>query len=271
MSDETPTTEVVDATADLDDAVAAASSALRAGELAVLPTDTVYGVAADAFNPGATMKVFDAKRRQRRFPLPVLIRSPKQLMGLVPEVSDAAENLMAAYWPGPLTIVVRTDPNLAWDLGRNEDTVAVRMPMDDVTLAVIRSVGPLAVTSANLSGQPAATTARLARGQLGDKVRVYVDAGRRADSQPSTIVDLTRREPKILRSGPLDDDQVLRVARGELAPHLATSPGQAVDKPVSPGGPAETTPSDRSASADDATADDATADDATADDAPTTT
>lgn len=239
MTDQTSV--VLDATEDRDDAVAEAADALRDGRLVVVPTDTVYGVTADAFNPTATAAVFAAKRRQRRFPLPVLIRSPKQLMGLVTEVPEVAERLMAAYWPGPLTLVVTTDPNLAWDLGNNEGTVAVRMPMDDITLDLIRAVGPLATTSANLSGNAAATTVDLAKSQLGDEVAVYLDGGKRMETKPSTIVDLTRDEPAILRTGPLPDDEVLAVARGELEPHLASAPAPR-HKPVSPGGPAEVTP-----------------------------
>lgn len=207
---------------DQRDVIEAAAEALRAGRLVVLPTDTVYGVAADAFNPTGTAAVFEAKRRARTFPLPVLIRSPKQLLGLVTKVPPAADRLMSAYWPGSLTIVVACDPNLSWDLGRNEGTVAVRMPFDDVTLDIIRSVGPLAVTSANLSGQPAARDVEAARHQLGNAVEVYVDAGPRRGQQPSTIVDLTRAEPHILREGTLPSDEVLRVARGELDPMEAT-------------------------------------------------
>jgi len=211
--------ELVDARTDLDAAVLAAVTALRGGELVAVPTDTVYGVAADAFNAMGTSAIFVAKRRDRRAPLPVLVRSPKQLMGLVTTVPEEANRLMAAYWPGPLTIVVRSEPHLAWDLGDSQGTVAVRMPFDDVTLEIIRAVGPLAVTSANLSGNPAATSAQLARTQLGDAVAVYVDGGPRTDTTPSTIVDLTRARPMILRSGPLDDEEVLAVARGDIPAH----------------------------------------------------
>lgn len=213
---ESPTT--VDADADRDAAVERAAAALRAGRLVVLPTDTVYGVAADAFSRTGTDRVFAAKKRSRSFPLPVLIRSPKQLLGLVTGIPEAAEALMAAYWPGALTIVVHADPNLQWDLGDNRGTVAVRMPFDEVTLAIIRAIGPLAVTSANLSGQPPATDAAAARRALGDEVAVYVDDGPRRGASPSTIVDLTRAEPHVLRAGGLPGEEVLAVARGELAP-----------------------------------------------------
>lgn len=195
-----------------------AASVLRAGELVVMPTDTVYGLAADAFDPAGTDRIFAAKGRDESLPLPVLIRSPKQLLGLVAEVPDEADRLMAAFWPGPLTIVVAHDPNLQWFLGDNRGTVAVRMPADDTALDLIRAVGPLAVTSANRSGQPAATTIEQAREQLGDDVTLWIDGGTRADTQPSTIVDLTRSHPHVLRAGPLDADHVLGVASGTIDP-----------------------------------------------------
>lgn len=208
--------ELVDASGEARaDAVARAAAALRAGQLVVMPTDTLYGIAADAFQAAATRKVFRAKRRSRTFPLPVLVRSPKQLAGLVTVVPEAAEALMAAYWPGPLTIVVPADPNLMWDLGENQGTVAVRMPLDDVALAIIREVGPLALTSANLAGQPPAPTAEEARRQFAEAVALYVDDGPRRSRDPSTVVDLTREEPHVLREGLLPADAVLAVARGE--------------------------------------------------------
>lgn len=245
--------DIVDARTSQAEAVAAAVGALRGGHLVVVPTDTVYGVAADAFNPAASRAVFTAKRRDRSAPLPVLVRSPKQVMGLVTTVEESLERLMAAWWPGPLTIVVRAEPNLAWDLGDNDGTVAVRMPFDDITLAVIREIGPLAVTSANLSGNPPATTAAMARVQLGEAVKVIVDGGARRNTIPSTMVDLTRRKPAILRAGPLDSDEVLAVATGDLAPHEATpwTPPEVTSRPAVP----EAGPHDsRSGAGSDATA-----------------
>ena len=212
--------DVVDATGqDRTGAVQAAATALRSGDLVVLPTDTVYGVAADAFDHDGTARIFRAKDRSRAFPLPVLVRSPKQVIGLVTRVPETAERLMAAYWPGPLTLVVASDANLTWDLGEAEGTVAVRMPLDQVTLDVIREVGPLAVTSANRSGRPPARTVAEAQQSLGESVAVYVDGGSRTDTAPSTIVDLTRAEPHVLREGSVPTDEVLGVARGEIAPH----------------------------------------------------
>ncbi len=207
---------VVDAAGDnRPEAVAQTAEALRQGQLAVIPTDTVYGVAADAFNPEATAAVFAAKQRSRKHPLPILIHSPKQLPGLVGAVPPAAERLMAAYWPGALTLVVPATPDLQWDIGDNEGTVAVRMPLDDVTLEVIRQVGPLAVTSANRSGEPPATGVQEARMALGGEVALYLDDGPRTDRRPSTIVDLTRAEPFLIRDGDLPPDEVMATARGE--------------------------------------------------------
>lgn len=217
--------EILDATGDdRTDVVERAAAALRAGDLVVLPTDTLYGIAADAFSKLGTRRVFEAKRRSRRFPMSVLVRSPKQVNGLVTKVPEAAEHLMAAYWPGALTIMVNADPNLMWDLGDNEGTVGLRMPFDDVALELIRAVGPLAVTSANLSGQPPAPDVTKAEQQLGSSVAYYLDGGPRRTSQPSTIVDLTRGEPHILREGALPGEEVLAVARGELDPMEASAP-----------------------------------------------
>lgn len=217
---------ILDVAADRAAALERAADVLRGGKIVVVPTDTVYGVAADAFNTTGTRRIFGAKRRSRRFPLPVLVRSPKQLLGLCPEVPETVERLMAAYWPGPLTIVVKADPGLQWDLGDNRGTLSVRMPLDDLTLDLIREVGPLAVTSANLSGQPAATTAADAHQQLGDLVEVYLDDGDRGDTQVSTIVDVTRDEPEVLRDGPLHGPDVVAVARGELDPLEAAARAQ---------------------------------------------
>lgn len=217
---------IVDVTEDREVAIERAAEVLRDGKIVVLPTDTVYGVAADAFNTTGTRRIFGAKRRSRRFPLPVLVRTPKQLLGLCSSVPAAADHLMAAYWPGPLTIIVQADPGLQWDLGDNRGTVAVRMPLDDLTLDLIREVGPIAATSANLSGQPAATTATDAHLQLGDLVELYLDDGERGDLTPSTIVDVTRAEPEVLREGPLPSEDVLAVARGELDPLEAAARAQ---------------------------------------------
>lgn len=224
------------------DGLARASEMLRSGRLVVVPTDTVYGIAADAFDADATGRIFAAKDRSRAFPLPVLIRSQKQLPALTSRADEILDRLVAAFWPGPLTIVLPAQAGLRWDIGRNDGTVAVRMPLDPVTLELIRTVGPLAVTSANLSGHPPAQDAAAARAQLGDRIEVYLDAGRREGGVPSTIVDITRREPKVLREGVLPATQVLAIARGEVDPFaIGQEPaadgdagGDASDGPATP-------------------------------------
>lgn len=205
------------------DGLARASELLRSGRLAVVPTDTVYGVAADAFDADATGRIFAAKDRSRTAPLPVMIRSQKQLPALTSRSDEVLDRLVAAFWPGALTIVLPAQAGLRWDIGRNDGTVAVRMPLDPVTLEVIRTVGPLAVTSANRSGHPPAQSVPEAQAQLGDAVDIYLDDGRREGGVPSTIVDVTRREPRILREGVLPATQVLAIARGEVDP-FATGP-----------------------------------------------
>ncbi|WP_083441442.1 L-threonylcarbamoyladenylate synthase [Nitriliruptor alkaliphilus] len=217
--------EILDVTGDdRDVAIGLAATALREALLVVMPTDTVYGVAADAFDPEATARIFAAKERARAHPLPVLVRSQKQLPALTPLVSDVLDRLVAAYWPGPLTIVVPAQPQLRWDLGRNDGTVAVRMPLDEVALDLIRAVGPLAVTSANRSGRTPAATARDAHDQLQDAVEVYLDDGPRDPALRSTIVDVTRSTPHVLREGVVPAAEVLAVATGELDPFAVPLP-----------------------------------------------
>ncbi|MHB8339720.1 MAG: L-threonylcarbamoyladenylate synthase [Mycobacteriales bacterium] len=183
--------------ADLD----AAEAALRRGELVVLPTDTVYGLAADAFNPSAVRALLAAKRRSRDTPVPVLVGSWQTIEGLTPGVPAAATELIHAFWPGGLTLIVRQAPSLAWDLGETAGTVAVRMPLHPVALDLLRRTGPLAVSSANRSGVAPATTVEEARAQLGLAVSVYLDGGSCGDPVPSTIVDLTVTPPRLLRAG----------------------------------------------------------------------
>ncbi|WP_349880580.1 L-threonylcarbamoyladenylate synthase [Micromonospora sp. HUAS YX12] len=186
--------------ADRDRGIAAAIEAVKNGELVVLPTDTVYGIGADAFTPYAVKALADTKGGARQAP-PVLIGSRHTLDGLVFSLPGAARDLVEAFWPGALTIVVEHSPSLAWDLGDNSGTVAVRMPLHPVALEVLRETGPMAVASANKIGQPAALTAEEARDQLGYGVRAYLEAGPAVDPVPSTIVDLTGDVPRVLREG----------------------------------------------------------------------
>jgi L-threonylcarbamoyladenylate synthase len=192
----------------------AAAAALSRGDLVLLPTDTVYGVAADAFTPTAVTKLLAAKNRGRSMPVPVLIGEASTLAGLVTTVPPVAHDLAEAFWPGGLTLVVEHAPSLAWDLGDAEGTVAVRLPDDDLTRELLRRTGPLAVSSANRSGRPAATTAEQADYQLGDHAAVVLDGGPRESSAASTIVDCTAPTPRVLRIGAIDVDRLREVVPG---------------------------------------------------------
>ncbi|MGY1811975.1 L-threonylcarbamoyladenylate synthase [Blastococcus sp. SYSU D00820] len=189
----------------------AAAAAIGRGELVLLPTDTVYGVAADAFTPAAVTRLLAAKNRGRTMPVPVLIGEASTLAGLVVDVPAAANRLAEAFWPGGLTLVMEHAPSLAWDLGDAEGTVAVRLPDDELTRDLLRRTGPLAVSSANRSGRPAATTAADAAAQLGEHAAVVLDGGPRADSAASTIVDCTAPTPRVLRVGAIPVERLREV------------------------------------------------------------
>lgn len=189
----------------------AAAAAIDRGELVLLPTDTVYGVAVDAFSPLAVTGLLAAKNRGRAMPVPVLIGEAATLAGLVLQVPPVAQDLAAAFWPGGLTLVLEHAPSLAWDLGDAEGTVAVRLPDDDLARELLRRTGPLAVSSANRSGRPAATTAQEAVEQLGEHAAVALDGGPRASSAASTIVDCTGPAPRVLRVGAIPVDRLREV------------------------------------------------------------
>lgn len=198
----------LDVTADATEGVAAAVAALRRGDLAVLPTDTVYGVAADAFSPPAVERLLQAKGRGRDLPVPVLVGAWRSIDGLAEHVDERLRRLVETYWPGPLTLIVRAAPTLAWDLGQTRGTVAVRMPLHPVALAVLEQTGPLAVSSANRTGQPPATTAAEALDQLGTSVAVYLESGPVGQGVASSIVDLTGDRPVLRRAGALAVDEL---------------------------------------------------------------
>jgi L-threonylcarbamoyladenylate synthase len=188
-----------------------AEAALRRGELVVMPTDTVYGIAAEAFDPVAVELLLKAKGRGRDMPPPVLVGTVRAAMALVMDLADTGKDLIDEFWPGGLTIVCRSSPTLVWDLGETKGTVAVRMPLHPVALDLLKRTGPLAVSSANASGRPAATTADEAMDQLGDAVAVYLDGGPCADDVPSTIVDLTGSVPRLLRQGVISVERLREV------------------------------------------------------------
>lgn len=193
-------------------AVAEAAQAVREGRLVVLPTDTVYGVGADAFDVAAVAALLAAKGRGRQMPPPVLVPNLRTVDGLATDVPDYAKALMARFWPGPLTLILRAQASLLWDLGETNGTVGLRMPDDPVALALLERTGPLAVSSANATGQPAATTVAEAAAMLGAAVRVYLDAGPSRGGLASTIVDCTGDAPRVLRQGGVSEDDVHRVA-----------------------------------------------------------
>ncbi|MDN5763219.1 MAG: threonylcarbamoyl-AMP synthase [Microlunatus sp.] len=199
-------------------AEADARTAIVAGECIVLPTDTVYGIGADAFNAAAVQRLLDIKVRGRDMPPPVLIAEPTLIRALATDIPDEARQLVAAHWPGPLTIILKRQPSLKMDLGDTEGTVALRVPDHELARDILRATGPMAVSSANVSGLPAALTCDDAVGQLGASVAVYLDVGRLGeDGQPaSTIVDFTQADHgQVLRRGALSA-AVLR----EISPDL---------------------------------------------------
>ena len=211
-----------------------ARQAIGRGDLVVLPTDTVYGVGADAFSPAAVAKLLAAKGRTRQAPPPVLVSGVNTLRALVQEVPEAVERLTEAFWPGGLTIVLPSQPSLAWDLGETHGTVAVRMPANRYTLELLHETGPLAVSSANLTGYPAAVTLSQAHDMLGTSVAVYLDDGPSDTGISSTIIDATglvgpedqRRPVRVLREGAISRAE-LRAELGDLREPDPPSPEDA--------------------------------------------
>lgn len=191
--------------------IASAVTALKGGRLVVMPTDTVYGIGADAFDTAAVAALLSAKGRGRDMPVGVLVGSWHTIEGLVYTMPRGARDLIRAFWPGALSLVVTQAPSLQWDLGDARGTVMLRMPLHPVAIELLREVGPMAVSSANVSGRPAAVTAGDARDQLGDLVDVYLDAGPSEQGAASTIIDLTGDGPRILRPGPVSAQRIAEV------------------------------------------------------------
>lgn len=168
-----------------------AKVALGRTELVVLPTDTVYGIAANAFSPEAVQALLDAKGRGRQSPPPVLVTGLNQARALVDSIPDAAIKLAETFWPGALTMIFKAQPSIDWDLGETRGSVALRVPDHKIALALIEETGPLAVSSANLTGQPAAITCQQAFDYLQESVAVYLDSGSSPKGEASTILDMT--------------------------------------------------------------------------------
>ena len=202
-----------------------ARAAIGRGELVVVPTDTVYGLAADAFQPEAVARLLAAKGRGRQSPPPVLIPGIPTLDALAEEVPDEVRALVAEFWPGGLTVILPARTLLAWDLGETRGTVALRMPAHPLALEILSETGPLAVSSANLTGERAAMNAREAESMLGDSVAVYLDAGTvgydaAEAGTGSTIVDATgllapEGKLRIVRHGVISDEEIIRVVGEE--------------------------------------------------------
>jgi L-threonylcarbamoyladenylate synthase len=199
------------------DGLAAAARTARAGRLVVFPTDTVYGLGCDAFSGSAVRNLLSAKNRGPDTPVPVLVGSWSTIDGLVMGVPKVARDLVEAFWPGGLSLVLTHAPSLAWDLGATKGTVTLRMPQHPVALELLRDVGPMAVSSANVASQAVATTVAGVEEQLGDAVGVYLDGGEMPGEPTSTVVDLTGDTPRVLRAGAVSVEALSSVIGQEPA------------------------------------------------------
>jgi L-threonylcarbamoyladenylate synthase len=194
-----------------------AKLAIGRGELIVLPTDTVYGIGADAFNAKAVQSLLDSKGRGRSTPPPVLIGDASALDALAVDIPDVARTLTEKFWPGPLTLVLHAQPSLTWDLGETKGTVGLRIPASQEAIALLKETGPMAVSSANLHGEPSATNAEQAFDYFGESIPVYLNAGESSVGVASTILDLTNAQNKvirILRQGALRQSEIEPYAEG---------------------------------------------------------
>ncbi|HEY3501462.1 MAG TPA: L-threonylcarbamoyladenylate synthase [Actinocatenispora sp.] len=202
--------------------LAAAVDTIRSGGLIVLPTDTVYGIGADAFVPAAVRDLLAAKGRGRHMPPPVLVGDVDQLAELAPAAPPVAAELAAAYWPGGLTVIVPHAPGLTWDLGDTDGTVGVRMPADALAVDLLRRTGPLAVSSANLTGTAPAETAADAVRAFGTTVTTYLETGPCPGGVPSTVVSLVGDRPRLVRAGAVPADR-LRTLLPDLVESSSTA------------------------------------------------
>ena len=191
-----------------ESALEAAALAVRRGGLVVFPTDTVYGIAADAFDADAVRDLLAAKGRGRDMPPPVLISAATTADALALALPGYARALTEHFWPGPLTIVGKQQPSLQWDLGDTRGTVAIRMPDHPLALELLERTGPLAVTSVNVTGQPPAADAEQAEEMMGEHVSVILDAGASGGGEASTIIDVTGVRGRVLRRGALSLEEL---------------------------------------------------------------
>ncbi|MFY9331356.1 MAG: L-threonylcarbamoyladenylate synthase [Candidatus Nanopelagicales bacterium] len=208
----------VRAGADRERGIVAATAAIRRGNLVVIPTETSYAVAGDAFTPAALEKIRKVKGRGDDLPLPVLVASARMAQGIVTSLSDSARDLIDAFWPGPLTVLAEQQPTLAWSMPGN--AVSVRMPIHPLALELISRAGPVVATAANVAGAPPPRTAAQAQAQLGDDIAVYLDAGPRAALTASCVVDVTVSPPVLLRPGPYETALLQQVCPDLVLPDL---------------------------------------------------
>ncbi len=198
--------------ADQNESITRAIQALQAGELVAFPTDTVYGIGALVQDPQRIEQLYQVKGRAAEKAIPVLLGEPDELSQVTLEVGAVALRLAETFWPGPLTLVVPKHPTLP-DILSRYPTIGVRMPNHRVTLALLQGTGPLAVTSANLSGAESPTTAQAVMRQLAGRIALILDGGSTPGGQPSTVVDCTTPELEILRQGPITLEQILAALR----------------------------------------------------------
>jgi L-threonylcarbamoyladenylate synthase len=199
--------------------ITAGREAISASSLVVMPTDTVYGIAGDAFTPTAVRRLLRAKGRGRNMPVPVLINSADTIRALATNIGENARDLAEAFWPGGLTLILRQQPSLQWDIGDSRGTVALRVPDHEDAILFLTATGPLAVSSANTTGSPPAVTVAETQEMLGERVEVYLDAGPTAGAVPSTIVDATGGALRVVRIGVISLAQLREVDPDIEAPH----------------------------------------------------
>ena len=229
---------------ELAPAYRAAVDAIEAGDLVVLPTDTVYGIAADAFKADAVQRLLDAKGRGRDMPPPVLISVVESLDALATDIPDSGRKLCEEFWPGPLTVICHAQTSLMWDLGETQGTVALRVPDHENTRELLSRTGPLAVSSANKSGKPAALDVYDAEEQLEDSVAVYLDGGEVSGGQPSTILDITGDTPRVVRLGALTLAQLRAIVPEVTADDEPEGPADATQDEAKADEPAEPVPAE---------------------------
>ncbi|CAB4573697.1 MAG: threonylcarbamoyl-AMP synthase [Actinobacteria bacterium] len=189
----------------------AAKAALMRGECVVMPTDTVYGVAANPFVPKGITSLLAAKRRDREMPIPVFVPNLDSALALSYQVSDQAKLIMEKFWPGAITLITKAHPTLKWDLGNADGTIALRIPLQRTALELLTETGPLGVTSANLTGEPAATDIESAQNKFGNSVSVYLDTGATSGEVASTIIDASQVQLRVVRVGVISISSIVEV------------------------------------------------------------